>query len=185
MAVLALTPAVMLARAKWQYRGQARPPFAERTGPGEESVWDFPRPPRVEPMPAALKVTHGQVVVAQSTAGVRVVETAGAPVYYFPPDDVDTRLLIELDDQSLCEWKGIATSVALQDVPARGLAGWCYHQTFPEFRSICDWYAFHPGALTCTVGGETAAPQPGGYYGGWVTGGLKGPIKSGAGTVGW
>lgn len=185
MAILDVTPAVAAARAKWQYRGQARPPFAEATDPGEISVWDLPRPPRLEQVASELKVLHGDIVVAQTSAGMRVVETAGAPTYYFPPETVDEGLLIELAGLTLCEWKGGATSFAIRDGVDHRAVAWSYRETFAEFIEIRDWYAFYPHALGCYVGSEQAGAQPGEYYGGWVTADLKGPIKGGAGTDGW
>lgn len=185
MAILEVTPAVAQARARWQYRGQVRPPFAEPAGPGEASVWDFPRPPRLEPVASELKVMHGEIVVAETAAGVRVVETASAPTYYFPPEAVDEGLLIELAERTQCEWKGIATQFAIREGADHAAAAWCYRETFAEFVELIGWYAFYPSSLACYVGGEQARAQLGGYYGGWVTKDLKGPIKGAAGTQGW
>ena len=183
--MLKASPAIIAAREKWAYRGQARPPFAEPVGPGERSVWDFPRPPLLESVSQPLRVLRAETEIAHTVAGSRVLETAGAPTYYFPPDDVQRDLLIELDAPSICEWKGIAASFALNDDPSRTPIAWCYVDTFEEFSQIQDWYAFYPGRVSCYVGDELVAPQPGGYYGGWVTKDLKGPIKGEAGTGHW
>jgi uncharacterized protein (DUF427 family) len=136
----------------------------------------------LEPVAAPLEVRHGDAVVAATRHGVRVLETAGAPTYYFPPDDVDEARLRRTAGASLCEWKGLAASFALDDVDP---AAWRYEQTFPEFAAIRNWYAFYPARLACFVGSEQVRPQPGGYYGGWVTAALKGPIKGGPGTGHW
>ena len=172
-----LTPQLIQARARWRYRGLERPPFADATGPGEESVWDFPRPPRQEDVISPLRVLHGEVIVAATDRGLRVLETAGAPTYYFPAEDVATDMLVDLPGQTTCEWKGFATGFALAGQADSCAVGWRYDVTFPEFSSIRHWSAFYPGVLSCYIGDEQVQPQPGGYYGGWVTANLKGPIK--------
>jgi uncharacterized protein (DUF427 family) len=183
--MLTPTPDILRSRRKWLYRGQKRPPFAEPCGPGEISVWDFPRPPRLESVADVLKVEDGSSNIARTTHGMRVLETAGAPTYYFPPEDVREERLVELDGLSVCEWKGVATSFALVEDRARQAVAWCYRDTFPEFAGIRDWYAFYPGRLSCCVGDERVTAQPGGYYGGWVTGDLTGPIKGAPGSGHW
>jgi uncharacterized protein (DUF427 family) len=181
--VLALTEEIRAAREQWRFRGQQRPDFAESTGPGEESVWDFHRPPRLEKVVPKLRVlTPDNAVLSETLGGWRVVETAGAPTYYFPPEDVDSKSLLATSGWSLCEWKGLARSFAWQNVDP---AAWSYQVTFPEFSAIDGWFAFYPGQLRCFVGEEQVTPQPGGYYGGWVTSGLRGPIKGGPGTGHW
>ncbi len=182
--MLTANPAILEARRKWTYRGQERPPFAEPVGPGERSVWDFPRPPALEPVAETLRVKHGDTEIARTAEGRRVLETAGAPTYYLPPSDVVEDRLVELDAPSICEWKGLATSFAVVDGPAVPVA-WCYRETFPEFAEIAGWYAFYPNRLDCFVGDEQVTPQPGGYYGGWVTQDLKGPIKGEPGSGHW
>lgn len=182
MAALALTPAITAARERWHYRGQLRPPFAEPVGPGEESVWDFPRPPRLEAVDDSLRVLTNGRIVAETVAGVRVVETAGAPTYYFPPTDVDQSSLASEGEVSLCEWKGVATSYTVAGIQG---AAWAYHRTFDEFGAIRGWLAFYPGLLECYLGDERVAPQPGGFYGGWVTARLRGPIKGAPGSGDW
>jgi uncharacterized protein (DUF427 family) len=184
--VLELTEEVQRHRAKWRYRGDERPAFAEPVAAGEESAWDFPRPPRCEPVTAELRVVHADRPLASTRRGVRILETAGAPTYYFPPEDVDSTLLVDLPSQSLCEWKGLATSFALSELPGASRAiGWRYESTFPEFVSIRAWSAFYPGLLACFIGTEQVQAQPGGYYGGWVSANLKGPIKGEPGSESW
>ncbi len=169
------------ARSHWRYRGDTRPDFAEATGAGEESVWDFPRPPRIEVVEQVLRVEHDGAVIARTERGKRVLETAGAPTYYFPPEDV----LVPLEPGaggSICEWKGLAQPLQVAGVPS---SAWRYVQMFPAFESLYLWVAFYPTVLDCFVGDERATPQPGGYYGGWVTPNLKGPIKGAGDSGGW
>jgi uncharacterized protein (DUF427 family) len=180
--VLTLTPEVAAARERWRHRGQRRPAFADVPAQGQVSVWDFPRPPRLEAVAQPLAVMSGAVSLARTTRGCRVLETAGAPTYYFPPDDVDVGSLRRAGHQTVCEWKGLAQSFAWGDVSP---AAWCYELTFAEFTAIRGWYAFYPAALDCFVGQARVAPQPGGYYGGWVTGDLCGPIKGEPGSADW
>lgn len=179
------TPEIIAARAHWTWRGQERPPFADPSGPGQLSVWDFPRPPRLEAVVQPLLVLHDGITLARTTRGQRVLETAGAPTYYLPPQDVEQTLLAELDSASVCEWKGVATSFALAEDRKRQPVAWCYRETFPEFATIAGWYAFYPNRTRCYVGDEQATAQPGGYYGGWVTRNLTGPIKGGPGSEHW
>jgi len=183
--MLVPTPDIIAAREKWAYRGQKRPPFAEPPGPGQRSVWDFPRPPKLEAVPHPLRVLYQGTIIGESRRGKRVLETAGAPTYYLPPEDVLASMLTEQTRASVCEWKGVATSFTLADDPRQGPVAWCYRETFPEFASIAGWYAFYPDRLSCHVGEEQVTPQPGGYYGGWVTRDLAGPIKGAPGSGHW
>ena len=181
MSIIAPDDHILAARRKWIYRGETRPPFAEATGDGEESVWDFPRPPVIEPVSLRLRVFAGDELIAETTDGVRVCETAGAPTYYFPPDDV---LIAPVANggRSICEWKGLAEAL---DVAGVQDAAWRYAEVFEEFASIRNWPSFYPNRVTCYVGDDVVTPQPGGYYGGWVTPNLKGPIKGEPGSGGW
>lgn len=181
--VLPEAPAVIEARARWRYTGHGRPGFAESPAAGQVSVWDFPRPPATLPCTQRLTVHAGEVLIADSRRGVRVLETAGAPTYYFPPEDLaDAGLLHYGELSSMCEWKGVAQSI---DVAGIAGAGWRYVRMFPAFVHLHEWPSFHPGRLRCCVDGEQARPQPGGYYGGWVTADLAGPIKGGPGSDDW
>ncbi len=176
-------------REYWQNLPRTRPAEVEVPGPGQESVWDYPRPPRVEPCPLRLRVSLGGTVVAQSARAVRVVETSGAPVYYFPPRDVHGVYLRAPRDPgtSLCEWKGTAhyydVCVGARRVP-RG--AWCYPEPDPDYRDLASWPAFFAGrGFDAWVGDERAQPQPGGFYGGWVTSKITGPIKGEPGSESW
>ncbi len=156
-------------------------------GSGQESVWDYPRPPRVEPTPRHLVVVVGGVIVAETRGALRVVETAGAPVYYFPPVDVTPGCLEAASGSSWCEWKGTARywTVVGGDRTVPGGA-WSYPTPTRGYEAIRDHVAFYPALMdTCTVDGETARPQPGGFYGGWVTNDIVGPIKGSPGSEWW
>ncbi|MEM1022885.1 MAG: DUF427 domain-containing protein [Myxococcota bacterium] len=173
-------------RAAWRWRGQARPDFAEAPGPDQESVWDYPRPPSLEPVRAALRVQVGETVVAETRRGLRICETASAPTYYFPLADVRMELLEDQGPSSLCEWKGVAHvhHVRVEGALLRG-AAWRYPEPWPGFELVAETMAFHPAHVRCFIGDEEVTAQPGGLYGGWVTTKLAGPIKGGPGTGGW
>lgn len=172
---------IIRARAHWRYRGRSRPEFADQVKEGQTSVWDFSRPPIQVPVDNPLTVKLGGELIAYTERGVAVKETAGAPTYYFPPEDVKVTLSAT-SARSLCEWKGMARSLSVHGVEH---AAWRYEEMFEEFESLYLWVAFYPALLECYVGGERATPQPGGYYGGWVTSDLCGPIKGEPGSSGW
>ena len=156
-------------------------------GPGQESVWDYPRPPRVEPVLELIRVVVGGETIADTTAAVRVLETAGAPVYYLPRSDVRTDLLTITPDHSLCEWKGRATYLDLA-VGGREVshAAWAYPTPNAGYEELADRIAFYASAVDeAWVADERATPQPGSYYGGWVTSRIVGPFKGEPGTEGW
>ena len=156
-------------------------------GPGQESVWEYPRPPRVEDVPDRIRVVVGGAVLADSTAARRVLETAGAPVYYLPPDDVDFERLRAVDRTTICEWKGAAAYLDYDDgertTPS---VAWRYADPKPGFEGISGYVAFYASRVDeAWVGDERARPQPGGFYGGWVTSRIVGPIKGEPGSEGW
>jgi uncharacterized protein (DUF427 family) len=156
-------------------------------GPGQESVWDYPRPPRVEPATRLVTVEHGGVQIARSSHALRVLETAGAPAYYIPAKDVSLEHLNPSRGRTTwCEWKGVASYfdiVSGELVADR--AAWTYHDPTPRFRQLREHYAFYPAKVTCYLDGELVTPQPGGFYGGWVTTDIVGPFKGEPGTEGW
>jgi len=170
----------------WRYRGGDRPPFAIEPGPGQESVWDYPRPPRVESDTRRVEVVHAGTVIADTTRALRVLETASPPVFYIPPDDVQSSLLTRGRGASLCEWKGKASywSVCI-DADELTNVGWSYEDPFEEFEAIRGHLSFYPARLECYVDGNRVLPQPGGFYGGWVTPEVVGPFKGEPGTGGW
>ncbi len=154
--------------------------------PGDESVWDYPRPPACEPMDQRLRVMVGDEVLAETTHGHRVLETSHPPVYYFPQADVRMEWLRPNGRQTRCEWKGVATSYDLvKPVASPGLA-WQYRTPSPGFEAIAGHLAFYAGRVgACFVGDEEVVPQPGGFYGGWITARVKGPFKGIPGSMGW
>jgi len=157
-------------------------------GPGQESVWDYPRPPRVEAVPERLRVVVDGEVLAETTRGRRVLETAGAPVYYFPADDVRMARLVPSPHRTACEWKGGADYWTYAGPDGREIANvaWSYAQPNPGYEAIRDHLAFYAGRVDeAWVGEEQATPQPGRFYGGWVTSRIVGPIKGEPGTSAW
>ncbi len=165
------------------------PPPVDRILPGEgqESVWDYPRPPRVEPVAERIRVTVDGITIADSVTALRVVETAGAPVYYLPPGDVRLDLMTGNGQHSVCEYKGLATYHDLI-MPGRTIANaaWSYDEPASGYQAIRGFVAFFAGRVDeAWVGDELATPQHGGFYGGWVTSRVVGPIKGGPGTLGW
>lgn len=164
----------------------------EPVGPGEESVWDFPRPPRVEAVAAPLRVVFAGAEIAATRHGLRVVETAGAPVYYFPPHDVDAaRLRPVAGAWSLCEWKGVATYFDLvAGDRVSSAAAFAYPDPLDDlgqgFARLKDHIAFYAARVDAAfIGDEQVSPQPGAFYAGWVTRNLRGPIKGVAGSSNW
>ena len=170
----------------WQWRGQARPPFAEVPGPGQISVWDFPRPPRLAPDDRELVIRWGDVEVARTRRALRVLETAHPPSFYVPWNDVAHHLLHPAAGTSFCECKGHARYWTLVDGDRRlpGVA-WSYPHPSARAQALASCVAFYPQSLQCTVGGAAVAPQPGGFYGGWITPELVGPFKGAPGTQHW
>lgn len=178
--------AVQAARDAWPWRGQARPAFALPTGPGQTSVWDHPRPPALVPDTREVLVRWGDVVVARSRRTLRVLETAHPPSFYLPWDDVARHLFQPAAGTSFCEWKGPASYWSLVH-GARRLVGvaWSYPQPLEGAQALADRVAFYPAELDCSVDGAPVRPQPGGFYGGWITPELCGPFKGEPGSAGW
>ena len=151
----------------------------EPTRPGQESVWDYPRPARAERTAQHLRIVHKGTVVAETRSAVRTLETSHPPSFYFPPGDVAPGVLTRSAGTSLCEWKGRATYF---DVSAGGDilrdAAWAYPAPTGAFESLRDHVAFYPAFFeACFVDGERVTSQPGGFYGGWITSAVAGPFK--------
>ena len=164
---------------------RVRPAFAIPPGPGQESVWDYPRPPVVRPDPREVVVSAGGVEIARTTRAVRVLETASPPTFYIPPGDV-RHPLEPAPGATWCEWKGQArywTVVAGDDRLER--VAWSYPSPAAPFESLRDYIAFYPARLACSVDGIRVEPQPGRFYGGWITPEVVGPFKGEPGTEGW
>ena len=168
----------------WNFRGQHRPEFAVEPAPGQESVWDYPRPPALSPSTRLVEVVDGDTVVAKTTGSYRVLETASPPTFYLPPDDIDYRLLVPAAGSSVCEWKGEARYLALANAPDLPIA-WYYSRPRAQFDRIRNFVAFYPGRIACLVAGERVQPQPGRFYGGWITSDVVGPFKGEPGTAHW
>ena len=181
------TASILAAQAKWKYRGTQRPPFAVPPAAGQESVWDYPRPPRLEADPRHVQVFAGSRQLADTRAAVRVLETASPPTFYLPPEDVDVAALQRTGERTTCEWKGVADAFSLiGDSSRRGNAvAWAYFDTLPAFEPLRGYFAFYPKTLRCTVGDAVVQAQPGGYYGGWITPEVVGPFKGEAGSAAW
>ena len=178
---------IRAAREHWTYHGQIRPPFAELVKGDQESVWDYPRPPRIENDSRETIVMRHGTVIAKTNQAIRVLETASPPTFYLPPQDVFTDVLAEALGDSICEWKGLARywSVALPDQQLLRDAAWSYDDPFEGFEPIAGYFSFYPRLLECYVDGNRVSPQPGNSYGGWVTPEVIGPFKGEAGTGSW
>jgi len=155
-------------------------------GDGQESVWDYPRPPRLEATSSQIRVLLGGIVVAETTRAYRVLETSHPPSYYLPPQDCVAEHFERAAGSSFCEWKGHAT---YWTVSAGGLvaerAAWSYPDPTADFVALRDHLAFYPAAFDCFVDDVAVTPQPGGFYGGWITPSVVGPFKGEPGTQWW
>ena len=169
----------------WVYRGQIRPPFAERPQGGQESVWDYPRPPRLESFTATVEVFANGTLIAHSVDTLRVLETASPPTVYIPQQDIVMSLLSEAEGNSFCEWKGSASYWKLDNDAADIAVAWSYREPFPAFTSLRDYLCFYPGRIACYIDGERVKPQPGKFYGGWITAAISGPFKGNPSTGYW
>jgi len=174
------------------FRRQPAPEPERRQGIAEnglpfESVWDYPRPPAILPEPRQVLVKALDATIASSERALRVCETAGAPVVYIPEADLNAGFLLPASGGgSFCEWKGAAVYL---DVNVEGQvirrAAWTYPRPSPGFEKLAGYVAFYPGLVECRLAGETVSPQPGGFYGGWITAEITGPVKGTPGSEGW
>ena len=152
-----------------------------------ESVWDYPRPPRVERSQLRLQVLFNGVLIAETRNAFRVLETSHPPVYYLPPEDIRMEFLTTTRRTTFCEFKGAAGyyTITVGERTERD-AAWFYARPTPAFAAIAGYVAFYPSRMdACFVDGEQVAAQPGDYYGGWITKEIVGPFKGSAGTMGW
>ena len=155
----------------------------ELPGPGQESVWDYPRPPACLPSDRHVVVRLGDTVVADTSAAYRVLETSHPPTWYLPRSSVADGLLTPSRARStFCEWKGDATYWDLLGIEG-GM--WSYEHPTSGFTAITGYVTCYPSAFQCFVDDEPVRPQEGGFYGGWITDDVVGPFKGGAGTWGW
>ncbi len=161
-----------------------RPAFAVEPGAAQESVWDYPRPPAIRRDHRTVEVRDGDNVVAWTTTSYKVMETASPPTFYIPRANVKLGLLERLDDQTYCEWKGLASYWALESRPDVPVA-WSYERPRSRFEVIRGYIAFYPGRIDCFLGGEPVQAQAGRFYGGWITSDIVGPFKGEPGTGHW
>lgn len=154
-----------------------------------ESVWDYPRPPRLEPTARRLRMVHAGQPVAETRLALRVLETSHPPVYYLPPGDFTPGVLRRSAQRpSFCEFKGLATywDLQLPGVATVRSAGWSYEAPTPAFAALAGFVAVYASRVDeCWVDDERVLPQPGDFYGGWITRDLRGPFKGAPGTLGW
>jgi uncharacterized protein (DUF427 family) len=169
----------------WNYTGKERPEFAEEPGAGQESVWDYPRPPALVHCDALVEVKSNHHTIASTLSSLRVLETASPPTYYLPGADIDWSQLVETAYHSYCEWKGEATYWALASDPTATVVAWSYENPSERFSEIDGCVSFYPGRIDCLVNSERVTPQPGDFYGGWVTKSIAGPVKGTPGTNHW
>ncbi len=154
-----------------------------------ESVWDYPRPPRLESSTRHLTVVHGGITIADTSRSLRILETSHPPVFYIPQDDIAMEYLKPSPRRgSFCEFKGVASYWSLETSAGQRIedAAWSYAQPSPSYRALKDHLAFYASRVDdCTVDGERVIAQPGDFYGGWITSHVKGPFKGAPGTLGW
>jgi uncharacterized protein (DUF427 family) len=152
-------------------------------GPGQESVWDYPRPPAVRPIGKHIRIIHNGITLVDTSHAIQVIETSQAPGYYFPRNDVDMTQLEPSQQTSFCEWKGLSTYWSLENSAA---VAWSYEQPTPAFTAIAGYLAFYPQRVDeCWVDDHRVVPNPGDFYGGWITPDVVGPFKGAPGTRMW
>src|SRR3954447_8456586 len=162
-------------------------PVPDAIAPGQESVWDYPRPPALVPSDELVTVVLGGVEICETVTSWRVLETSHPPTYYLPRSAFRPGSLVPTRGGSFCEWKGAANYLDLVggESVARQ-AGWYYPRPSPAFSMLLDHVALYAGRVDyCTVDGERVVPQPGGFYGGWITSAVVGPFKGEPGTGSW
>jgi uncharacterized protein (DUF427 family) len=175
--------------ARWSGTDRDELAAAQRgsAGSGQESVWDDPRPPKVVPDGRRVRVEVGGEIVADTVRAVRVLEMVGAPCWYLPPEDVRSDLLRPAPGTTVCEWKGVASylDVVVGERVARR-AAWAYRDPNPGYEDLRRRIAFYGGRIDAAwVDDDRVVPQPGHFYGGWITPEITGPTKGEPGTEGW
>ena len=170
----------------WQWVGDVRPPFAQAPGPNQESVWDYPRPPSVVQDAREVIVKVGATLVARTRRALRVLETASPPTFYLPIADIEMGLIEPAPGSSSCEWKGEARYFSVRgERELLHAVAWSYPEPYAEYAALRDHLSFYPGRIECSVDGVRVQPQPGRFYGGWITPEVVGPFKGEAGSGGW
>ena len=154
-----------------------------------ESVWDYPRPPRLEPTKRRIRIIHAGVTIADTSAALRILETSHPPVYYLPPVAIAAQVLRPSAARgSFCEFKGVATywDLVVKDSAVVQAAAWSYAEPSERYAALANHLAFYAGRVDeCWVDDERIQPQQGDFYGGWITSDLRGPFKGAPGTRGW
>ncbi|MEM9739331.1 MAG: DUF427 domain-containing protein [Pseudomonadota bacterium] len=165
----------------------AKPPVPTPPKPGQESVWTYPRPAICQPTHLPIRIEFAGQVIAETKGAIRTLETSHPPTYYLPPDSILSGVLLPSGRRTLCEWKGQARYFDVLSGSRRASnAAWAYDTPTPAFDPIRNYVAFYPALVdACFVGGEKVEPQPGGFYGGWITSHVSGPFKGGPGSMGW
>lgn len=172
---------------KWRNFPRERPDDIQVPELGQESVWDYPRPPRLESVERSILVEFNGVIIAKTRKAIRVIETAGPPVYYIPQEGIRMEYLEQSQRTALCEWKGVSQywSVSVGSRVSRN-AGWSYPNPWEGYENIVDHIAFNASKMdACYVDDDKVIPQPGNYYGGWITPEIIGPFKGEPGTERW
>jgi uncharacterized protein (DUF427 family) len=167
---------------------QAHHPEPDPVGPGQESVWHYPRPAIAEPAARHIRIVHKGVTIADTRAAWRTLETSHPPTYYIPQADIAMQHLAANPARSICEWKGQAAywDVVLPDGERLAAVGWSYPAPTPAFAGIAGHIAFYAAPFEeVTIDGEQVTPQPGGFYGGWITTREAGPFKGIPGSRLW
>lgn len=155
--------------------------------PGQESVWDYPRPPRVEPSTERIRIFLGGALILDTSDSFRVLETSHPPVYYVPASAFVPGALEPAPGSSFCEFKGAARYLTVRggNEAVEG-AAWFYPEPVAGYAALIGHVAVYPGRMdSCEVDGERVRPQAGGFYGGWITDRVVGPFKGEPGTMGW
>lgn len=162
-------------------------PQPDPVGPDQESVWDYPRPAIAQPTTRRIQIIHRTVTLADTRRAVRTLETSHPPTYYIPAQDVAMDHLTLNPKRTMCEWKGQARYWDIRiDGETISAAAWSYNDPTPGFAAIRDFLAFYPDPLDeCLVDGEKITPQPGQFYGGWISRFEAGPFKGGPGSRFW
>lgn len=170
----------------WAYTGHKRPPFAAIPAAEQESVWDYPRPPKLVADHRRIVVQRGDLPIADSRENYRILETAGPPTFYIPPENVRVQLLKPRPATSICEWKGVAQywRIEVSTSPHEAIA-WSYSKAQAPYDTISGYFSFYPGRIECFIDGQRVRPQPGYFYGGWITDEIVGPWKGDPGTEWW
>lgn len=161
---------------------QKQPPL-----PPQESVWDYPRPPCVEPSSKRVRIIFNGEAIVDTTRAIRVLETSHPPAYYIPPNDILMQYFTATDRHTVCEYKGMASywTIRVKGKSAEN-AAWSYPNPAPGYEAIKNYLAFYPSRMeACFVDDERVTPQEGDFYGGWITSEIAGPFKGGPGTWGW